>query len=184
MQPVHPFHQLANGRHNGAELDPNRPVLARRLDDDRKLQIVREIEPATERFGEDRRVNAVKAKIFFAIALSCASINPFAPVHVYLRPRRSRKAPILKSAVSSSANDSARLKTRSQSALARPSRLFCVPSNSYAHWLVAKLRQRVGNFLLDFFLVERADDGRLVGRSGLLLGLVHENAVIENDDAE
>ena len=48
---------------------------------------------------------------------------------------------------------------------------------------MAKLRQRVGNFLLDFFLVERADDGRLVG-SGLLLGLVHENAVIENDDAE
>ena len=49
---------------------------------------------------------------------------------------------------------------------------------------VAKLRQRVRNFLLDFFLVERPDDRRFVGGRGLLLGLVNEHAVVENEDAQ
>ena len=45
---------------DGVELDADRAVLARRLDDDRKLEVVREIEPAAERPREHRRVDAVE----------------------------------------------------------------------------------------------------------------------------
>jgi hypothetical protein len=60
VEPVDPFHQLADRVDHGAELDADRPVLARRLDDDWEMQVVREIETAAEGLRKDRRVDAVE----------------------------------------------------------------------------------------------------------------------------
>ena len=60
MQPVDPFHQLADRIDDRAELNADRPVLARRLDDDREVQVVGEVETAAVRPGEHGRMHAVK----------------------------------------------------------------------------------------------------------------------------
>src|ERR1051325_3615185 len=60
MQPVHALHQLAYGVDDRAELDANRSVLARRLDDDGELKVVGKIEAASVALRKGRRVDAVE----------------------------------------------------------------------------------------------------------------------------
>ena len=123
-----------------------------------------------------------KAKIFLAIALSCASISPCVPEPVYRLPISSRKPAILKSAVSSSANDSVRLNTRSHSRRASAEQALGRAVELVLDGLVPELDERLGHFVLDLLLVEGARDGRLVGGRALLGLLVHQDAVVENDD--
>ena len=69
VQPVDALHQLADRRHDGVELDADGAVLARRLDDDRELEVVGEVEPAAIGTGEHRRMNAVELEDLLGDAL-------------------------------------------------------------------------------------------------------------------
>src|SRR5437867_13224397 len=60
VEPVHALQQLADRPHDRAELDADGSILAGGLDDDREVEVVREIEAASERFGEYRRVDSMK----------------------------------------------------------------------------------------------------------------------------
>ena len=125
------------------------------------------------------------AKIFFAIALSCASIRPWVPEPVYFLPISSRKPAILKSAVSSSANDSVRLKTRSHSMLRerRAGSSACrrarASTGSWPSLVSASATSSSTSFLSS---VRTTGDFSVGG--GLLVALVHEHAVVEDDDLQ
>ena len=86
------------------------------------------------------------------------------------------------SAVSLPANDSARLKTRSQSMRASACRLFIDPSRQCSVAVVTQLAERVGDFVLDFFLVEGARQRRLVGRGGVVFLLLPP--IVQDDDVQ
>ena len=94
----------------------------------------------------------------------------------------SRYAAMQASAVSLPAKDSARLKTRSQSMRASACRLLIDPSRQCSVAVVAKLAERVGDFVLDFFLVERPRQRRLLGRRGVVFLLLP--AIVQNDDVQ
>ena len=60
MQPVDPLHQLADRADDGVEFDADGAVLARRLHDDRELEVVRKVEASAIRAREHRRVDPVE----------------------------------------------------------------------------------------------------------------------------
>ncbi len=124
------------------------------------------------------------AKIFFATALSCASIRPCVPVPVYFFPSSSRNAGnlevgrvVVRKRLGEVEHQVAFEPGEAEQALQRPVELV-------EDRLVAELGQRFGDLLLDLLLVERAHDGRLLGGAGGLFLLVNEHPVVEDDDFE
>ena len=61
-------------------------------------------------------------------------------------------------------------------------RLLIDPSRQCSVALVAELAERVGDFVLDFFLVEGARQRRLVGGRGVLVRLLPP--IVEDDNVQ
>ena len=156
MQPVHALHQLADRVDDGAELDADGAVLARRLDDDRKLQVVREIEPAAEALGEHRRVDAVKREDLLRDRLVLRqhqAVGAGAGVFLaeQLQERRDLEigGVVVGERLGEVEHEIAVDAGQAEQALLGAIELV-------HHRLVAELGERLGDLLLDLFLVERA----------------------------
>ena len=162
VQPVDALHQLADRRHHGVELDADRAVLARRLDDHRELEVVREVEAAAVRAGEHRRVDAVELEDLLRDRLV---------LRVEQAVRAGAGEPLVDQlevggdAVVGGVVAGERLGEVEDQIALHPRQRVQALERSVEHVqrrLVPELAERVGDFVLDFLLVERARQRRLV----------------------
>ena len=168
---------------DGVELDPDRPILARRLDDDRELEVVREVEPAAKRAREDGRVQAVELENLLGDGLVLGVEEPM----------RSGAGDALVDELEVGGDGVVggvvtgerfgevenEIAFHARERMQRLGRAI----EAMERGLVSQLAQRVGDFVLDFFLVERARQRRLVGGTGAgLLRLLPP--IVEDDDIQ
>ena len=66
---VDPLHQLLDALHQGAEADADRSVLADRLDDHRKVDVVRPLQPPVKHRDESGRQDAVEVQDLLRLRL-------------------------------------------------------------------------------------------------------------------
>jgi hypothetical protein len=167
----------------GVELDANRPVLARRLDDDGEFQIVREVETPAERPGEDGRVDAVKLEQLLGDGLV---LREHQPVRSRAGEPLADQLEVRGDAVISEVVAAERLcEIENEIALHARERVEALDrSVEYVRRrVVTELAERVGNFVLDFFLVECARQRRLLRRRGSRL-LRFFPPVVQDDDVQ
>ena len=167
MEPVDPLHQLANRVDDRVELDADRSVFAGRFDDDREREVVREIQPAAERAREHRRMDAVELedllrdRLVLRVEQAVRAGTGEALVEQFEVGGETVVRGVVAGERFGEVEDEIDIQLREAvQALDRS-------VEDVAIGLVTEFAQRLGDFVLDFFLVEGARERRLVGGCGL-----------------